>query len=1531
MEGGTPRELRVATDEVYVEQAKGGAASLKATLEASVDGALVYDEREGRSFVKMPANTAAQRSARIAEIHRAAPAARVAPVLYAKDLPESDRTRRVASSKVLAQVPPGMAAATLATSVAATAEATALEGYVLLEFADGFRALDGAAQLRQRGIKAEPQLRRQHQLRFTPNDPFFPRQWHLRNVGQGSGVAGIDANVLHAWDIHRGASIDIAIIDDGFQTTHPDLAPASYPLATNFHRDFNGNDNDPAPGAFNSHGTAVGGVAAARGNNSLGVSGSAPEANLVGLRLIAGPVSDAEEASALFWRPGSLVVETSNNSWGPFDGSGVHGPDILTKNALQQAATLGRNGRGLVTVFAAGNGLQRNDNSNFDGYANSRFVIAVAALDNLGEQSYYSEPGANILVTAPSNGGTLGVFTTDAVGSAGYNPGPGEPTDTSYTNSFGGTSSAAPLTTGGVALMLGANPNLGWRDVQEILAATAVRVLPADSGWTDNGGGFKFNHKFGGGMIDLTAAVVRSLTWQNLAPEQMQSRALASSGLPAAISESSGLVRTFDFSSFANLRVEHVEAILDIAHRNRSDLEITLISPDGTESVLAQTRPRPDVNFTGDNDRDYTDGDDGWSFTSTHHWGENSVGTWTLRIRDQRTGGTGTLRAATIRLFGTPASTQRVTFAQQNVSVLETAGVARLQVRRLGGTTGTASVAYEVSPHSTATANLDFTPVSGVLVFAEGQATADLTVPLIDDLEAEGREQIYVLLSNPTGATLGGTTLATINLGDNEANAVSVIADDRIAAERVGTLTQDPGQFTIRRTAASPEALTVKYAISGTAQNGIDYRPLSGTATIPAFDTFVTIPLTVLDDAIASEGSETVTITLQSDPLYEIGTPESATITIFDNDLPQVQISVSPASIREDSATPITFTFTRTGGVSLPLVVNLTSGGTARPAINYNPVIPERIEIAAGATNTTLQVFPVDNQIFQGTLNLVVNVASSPDYAFGFSTLAKVVLLENDPLPNVKRPTLTLISPKNAARIPTGTGVVATGTARDDENVDRVLYRLNSGTWQIASGTKSWSADLSGPDLRAGRNTLRVRAVDNARNNSLLILRDFDYVSPRPLSILVNGNGTVTKGFAGTSNREGGVTYTVSAAPGPGFVFNGWTGSLTWPGRTFKFPMPDEPTALTANFIPTPFAAASPALAGTYTGLVHGEEFAFETSGMLTLTLNTKGSFTATLILGGRKSNLVGEFNGSGRFIGTLPGSKGLALTLDLTLDVTPGASDRLTGTVTSAAFEALTVLADRAVFHKTRAPYPGTEKGAVTYTFVLPSGSAVAGNEPHGPGWATLTVDAGGRVKWTGKLGDGTSVSQTVFTSKASRFPLFNLIYASRGVLLGEVVLAATSNNHDLTGTLDWSKPAQKKEIAFPAAFTVKSGAVFGSRYLKPAAGTRALGGFTDTTGNAQITLNDGKLLVPIVKTATFSANNRVTVAPTAADKLAITVDAARGRFSGTFFHPVRRKDVAINGVLLSREQQAVGTFLGTDFGGANPQSGQVLMIPKP
>ena len=243
--------------------------------------------------------------------------------------------------------------------------------------------------------------------RFIPNDPSFSSQWHLQNTGQGSGTPGEDANVTGAWDTVEGTGVLISVVDDGVDHQHSDLSP-NYQDTIDW--DYCGDDGNPTPTSNDGHGTSAAGVAAGIGNNNYGISGAAMDADLIGIRLIACSNTDQDEADAIGHRRD--VVDISSNSWGPSDsGKVVSGPEPLLQASLEDNMYLGRGGLGTIVTLAGGNGRSNDDNSNYDGYANSRFTIGVAAITDYGNQAWYSEDGANILVAAHSRGGAQGITT----------------------------------------------------------------------------------------------------------------------------------------------------------------------------------------------------------------------------------------------------------------------------------------------------------------------------------------------------------------------------------------------------------------------------------------------------------------------------------------------------------------------------------------------------------------------------------------------------------------------------------------------------------------------------------------------------------------------------------------------------------------------------------------------------------------------------------------------------------------------------------------------------------------------------------------------------------------------------------------------------------------------------------------------------------------------------------------------------------------------------------------------------------------
>jgi subtilisin family serine protease len=382
---------------------------------------------------------------------------------------------------------------------------------------------------------AEPNLVNRFSSSYIPADTHFDEQWHLQSWNAPELVADADVSATGAWDITRGRrDIVIAVIDDGFDLSHPDFMGTGKVVHP---KDYVDGDANPFPESSEGdyHGTPCAGVALAE-ENGEGVVGVAPGCGFMPVRF---PLTADD---SFLWEIFDYVgryADVISCSWGP---PPVYAPlpQLLSDKFHDLAVNGGPRKKGCVILFAAGNynaplndpdnagfqwrhsryGLQDTNGPILNGNAAHPDVIAVAASTSMNRKAVYSNWGKEVALSTPSNNfhpldrqarvPGRGIWTTDNEQHGG-----GFTSGSRYTGSFGGTSSATPLAAGVAALIVSANPTLTADEVKQIMQSTADKieddladpVLGHNKGTYDGDGHSEW---FGYGKVNAAQAVERS-------------------------------------------------------------------------------------------------------------------------------------------------------------------------------------------------------------------------------------------------------------------------------------------------------------------------------------------------------------------------------------------------------------------------------------------------------------------------------------------------------------------------------------------------------------------------------------------------------------------------------------------------------------------------------------------------------------------------------------------------------------------------------------------------------------------------------------------------------------------------------------------------------------------------------------------------------------------------------------------------------------------------------------------------------------
>lgn len=556
--------------------------------------------------------------------------------------------------------------------------------------------------------------------------------------------------------------------------------------------------------------------------------------------------------------------------------------------------------------------------------------------------------------------------------------------------------------------------------------------------------------------------------------------------------------------------------------------------------------------------------------------------------------------------------------------------------------------------------------------------------------------------------------------------------------------------FTLTRSLNLSSPTVVNLTTSGTATSGVDYTGGVSTVTIPSGATTATVAIDPVADTVV-EPNETVILTVGAGSGYTVGAPASATGTILNDDVPTASISVSPASVIEDSGNSLVYTVTLDQPAFSAISINFNVGGTASSGSDY-AAVSSPLSIAAGATTGTVTVTPTADNSVEANETVILTLAAGAGYILGSPASATGTIIDDD------QPALSItdvsLNEGNAGTTsftftvslsaPAGPGGVtfdiatANGTALAGS--DYVASTLIGQTIPAGSSNATFTVLVLGDTLNEPNETFFVN-VTNVSGASVADGQGVGtIVNDDPLPTLSINDVSVYEGNAGATPAT--LTVALSAASGQTVTVNYATanGTAVAPtdyvsaSGTLTFP----PGTTTGNVTITLNGDATPEADETFSVNLSGATNATLATSSATVTILNDDQPVAVApttlpapAIGAPYNQTITATGGNGTYSFAVTSG---ALPVGLTLD----SSGALSGTPTAAGAFSFTITATDTT--AAPGPYSGAQSYTLTVgapTMQLPAGplpaatrnqaySTVAGPATGGTAPYTYSVSSG-------------------------------------------------------------------------------------------------------------------------------------------------------------------------------------------------------------
>lgn len=593
----------------------------------------------------------------------------------------------------------------------------------------------------------------------------------------------------------------------------------------------------------------------------------------------------------------------------------------------------------------------------------------------------------------------------------------------------------------------------------------------------------------------------------------------------------------------------------------------------------------------------------------------------TLRVTDASTGPGVYYELENYTLTVSPPPSVSISVSPASVSEDGATNLTYTVTRSLNLTSPTT---VNITTSGTATSGVDYTGGVATVVIPAGATTATITINPTVDGTVEADETVILTVAAGTGYTVGVPASATGNiLNDDVPSATISVSPANVAEDGAPNLV-----YTVTLNQASFSALSIGYAIGGTATNGADYATIASPLVIPAGNTTGTITVNPTADATI-EANETVILTLNAGAGYTVGVPNSATGTILNDDLPNLAINDVTANEGNAGITNFTFTVSLSapagpGGVTFDIA---TANGSATAGVDYVTSSLTGQTIPAGSSTYTFTVQVNGDTLNEPSETFFVNVTNVVN-AVVVDGQGVGTVVNDDPLPSLSIDDVGVVE-GNAGTInaiftvalgaASGQTVSVNYATADGTATQPADYTSASGTLTFTPGqtTRTITVPVIGETVPEANETFFVN-LSGAINATISDNQGVGTITNDDVPVTVSPgtlpNGTVATAYSQTITASGGTgpySFAVTAGALPAGLTLSAGGAVTGTpnaGGSFNFTV----TATDGSAFPGPFSGSQ-----AYTLTIAAPTLALPATPLAGGTLGTAYSAAITPASGG--------------------------------------------------------------------------------------------------------------------------------------------------------------------------------------------------------------------------------------------------------------------------------------------------------------------------